>query len=206
MNVVCGEGEAGGAGVAPVDAGMPLFIQKTGQPGQPGRLRDGGFDGDGPAAGGGLRLRPSGRVVPTDRRRAQTAGWQLPDGAEIVDEGGNGVAAVAGDGAAYRLIRQNLEPGAFRPGTVWRLTARMKGAGVQRGDVEWKSACLRWCLGLDGRTEYRSVNLPDGDWDWREVSVDVTVPERLEWMAVEAGLNGNAGRVWIDDIRLSEVK
>jgi hypothetical protein len=72
--------------------------------------------------------------------------------------------------------------------------------------VGWKSACLRWGLSVDGRTEYRSASLPTGDWEWREVSVDVTVPERLGGISVEAGLNGNAGRVWIDDLRISEVK
>jgi hypothetical protein len=196
MNVVCGEDA-----VAAMPGGGLPFVQKAAAA---ELLRDGGFDG-GAGTGGGMRFVRSNRVLPPEGKRARP-GWQLPDGAEIVEENGNRVARVDGDGAAYRLVRQGLAAGAFRPGTVWRLTARMKGAGVRRGDVGWKSACLRWGLSVDGRTEYRSASLPTGDWEWREVSVDVTVPERLGGISVEAGLNGNAGRVWIDDLRISEVK
>jgi hypothetical protein len=64
---------------------------------------------------------------------------------------------------------------------------------------------LRWVVDVGGKTEYRSVELPTGGWDWRDVSVDLTVPERLGGISVGVGLNGNEGRVWIDDVRIAEV-
>jgi hypothetical protein len=104
------------------------------------------------------------------------------------------------------LIHQTLATRALTPGTALRLTARMRGEEVQKGDVEWKTACLRWCVQTEGRTNYQTVSLPVGDSAWREYSVTVTLPQQFSSVAIEAGLNGNRGRVWIDDVRVTEEK
>ena len=169
-----------------------------------GWVRDGSFDGYG-ASGGALRLVRSGLDWPSERAAAQVS-WRLPEGAEIVREGGNPCARVDGDGASYRLIHQTLATRALTPGTALRLTARMRGEEVQKGDVEWKTACLRWCVQTEGRTNYQTVSLPVGDSAWREYSVTVTLPQQFSSVAIEAGLNGNRGRVWIDDVRVTEEK
>ncbi len=169
-----------------------------------GLVRDGSFDGYG-AIGGALRLVRSGLDWPSERAAAQVS-WRLPEGAEIVREGGNPCARVDGDGASYRLIHQTLATRALTPGTALRLTARMRGEEVQKGDVEWKTACLRWCVQTEGRTNYQTVSLPVGDSAWREYSVTVTLPQQFSSVAIEAGLNGNRGRVWIDDVRVTEEK
>ena len=147
----------------------------------------------------------SRRVLSRAGKEAQTA-WQLPPGAEAVSEGFNRCMLVEGDGSEYRLIRQPLPIQAFTTGSKWRLTARLKGAGVEKADMEWKTACLRWGMQSGGRIEYPAVSLPVGDSDWREVSVDMTVPAGLSGITVEAGMNGNKGSVWIDDARVERVK
>lgn len=195
MNIVGGDGAGSIKGAA-----WPFPVEER----PAALLYNGDFEGES-SADGGLRLLQSNRVLPVQQPRGQ-AGWHLPEGATIEDVGGNNVAVVVGDGEAYRLIRQGVDTRAFKPGTTWKLSARMKGTGVQRGDVDWKAACLRWAVSVDGRMEYKSATLSFGDWEWRDVSVDFTVPEGLKSLSVEAGLNGNAGRVWIDDVRISEVK
>jgi len=89
---------------------------------------------------------------------------------------------------------------------VWRLTARVKAAGVQKEELSWKTACLRWSLQAGERVSYATASLPAGDCDWREVSVEMTVPAGLSGVSAEAGLNGNRGRMWIDDVRLEKIE
>ncbi|HRR34500.1 MAG TPA: alpha-amylase family glycosyl hydrolase [Kiritimatiellia bacterium] len=167
-------------------------------------VQDGGFD-EYEAAGGMLRLVQSGGGWPTERAASQVS-WRLPEGCVGVREGDNPCLRIEGDGVSYRLIRQTLLPQAFLPGETWRLTARMRAEAVQKGDVDWKTACLRWCVEAEGRVSYHSVSLPEGDSAWREYSVPVTLPQQFDGIAVEAGLNGNRGRVWIDDVRVTKVK
>ncbi|MDZ7619211.1 MAG: hypothetical protein U1E05_19610, partial [Patescibacteria group bacterium] len=131
--------------------------------------------------------------------------WVLPPGSAYVVEDGNRCATVEGDDHSYRLIRQTLPAKAFAPGSKWRLTARMKGRGVEPGDVSWMAATLRWAVSLGDRTTYASVTLPQGDHDWQTLTAELTVPDGATGVAVEAGLNGNRGRVWIDDIRIERI-
>ena len=37
-----------------------------------------------------------------------------------------------------------------------------------------------------------------------DLEVLLTVPEKADSVAVEAGLNGNRGQVWIDDVRIEK--
>ena len=98
------------------------------------------------------------------------------------------------DGASCRLIHQTLATRARREP---RLTARMRGEEVQ-GDVEWKTACLRWCVQTEGRTNYQTV--AGGGQRVARYSVTVTLPQQFSSVAIEAGLNVT-GRVWIDDVK-----
>ena len=164
-------------------------------------LRDGGFEAE---AAGALTLARSGLVLPEGEKDVRRA-WQLPEGGVVACEGGSRCAALAGDGAGYRMMRQPLPPQVFEAGSVWRLKARLKGAGVETGDEGWKTACLRWALMVGGRTRYVAASLPSGDSEWREVSVEMTVPEGLTAVSAEAGLNGNRGRLWVDDVRIEKV-
>ena len=48
--------------------------------------------------------------------------------------------------------------------------------------------------------------LPEGDSGWRGLEVEMTVPGGLTGLSVEAGMNGNAGTVWVDDVRVERVR
>jgi hypothetical protein len=191
LSVACGEGAAAARDDVPLARG-----------GRTELLRDGSFE---QVSGGGLVLLQTGRALPQTGQSLRMA-WQLPSGAEVVSEGGNRCASVEGDGKEYRLIRQTLPTQVFPAGSIWRLTARMKGTGIEKADAGWKTACLRWSVFADGHTAYATASLPVGDSDWREVSVETTVPAGLTGVSVEAGLNGNRGRMWIDDMRLEKIE
>ena len=167
-----------------------------------GLLRDGGFDRD---ENDVPVLARSGLVL-QQASKSRPWAWQLPNGAEVVTESSSRCMLIEGDGKEYRLLRQVLPAQAFPAGSKWRLLARMKGADVEKSEVGWKTACLRWSVDAAGRHDYQTVSLPFGSNDWREWSVDMTVPEGLSGVVVEAGLNGNKGRVWIDDVRVEPVK
>ena len=158
-------------------------------------LRDGGFE----QAAGAETVLLLGRR-PLARAAGAASAWRLPRGGARVAADGRSCATVEGDGREYRMISQELPARDFTAGSRWRLSAWMKGAVVEKGDQGWKTACLRWTLQAGGRSEFATVSLPFGDSDWREVSVELTVPPGASWVAVEAGLNGNKGRVWIDDV------
>jgi glycosidase len=191
LSVACGEG-----GLAAKDE-LPVA-----QGGRADLLQDGGFEQS--QDGGGAVLLLAGRALPREQKSHVV--WQMPNGSGPATESGSRCVTVVGDGAEYRLIRQALPPQAFPAGSAWRLTARMKGAGVEKADAGWKTACLRWGVSADGRTVYSTASLPFGDSGWREVSVELTVPAGAAGITVEAGLNGNKGRVWIDDVRVEKLE
>jgi hypothetical protein len=195
MSVACGAAPAAARGALPL-------LQALANRVEPELLRDGGFEAE---ARGGLALLRSGLTF-SPGGDARRLAWQLPTGAAVVSEGGSRCATAEGNGSEYRLIRQSLPPQAFPAGSKWRLSARLKGAGVEKGDQGWKTACLRWALQVGGRSEFATASLPFGDSDWREVAVEMTVPSGLRGITVEAGLNGNKGRVWIDDMKVTEIR
>ncbi len=151
-----------------------------------------------------VMLLSTGQTLPQGRGSAEA--WELPPGAEYTDDNGNRCVTVEGDGQSYLLIRQAVPVQAVEPGSKWRLTARMKGLAVERGDIGWKTACLRWSVSAEGRTTYATVSLPSGDSPWQTWEVLFTAPEKMESLAVEAGMNGNRGQVWIDDVRIEKVE
>ena len=65
---------------------------------------------------------------------------------------------------------------------------------------------LRLELFKEGKpVEYRSISLPRESFDWRQFSVELTVPEDLTKISAAAGLNGNRGKIWIDDFSLERI-
>ncbi len=164
-------------------------------------LRNGSFE---TADGARLRLLQAGTPwphAPTDR-----GAWLLPVGAERVVEEGRKCMRVTGDGNSYRLIRQPLPRDAFIPGTTWRLSAEVKGQEIQKADQDWKTACLRWALQTEEGISYTTASLPWGDSDWHSISATVTLPTDLKNISVEAGMNGNQGTIWIDDVKVEKIK
>ena len=189
MSVACGEGAVAAKSDVPLTQGRRAEL-----------LQDGGFE----------QMDSEGAVLLLARHALAPAvkshvAWQMPKGAEAVTEADRRCVTIEGDGAEYRLIRQVLPASAFPAGSKWRLTARLKGSAVEKADAGWKTACLRWGVTAGGRTDYPVVSLPTGDSDWREVSVEMTVPAGLAGITVEAGLNGNKGRMWIADVRVTRL-
>jgi hypothetical protein len=187
-SVACGDTMNEGNGT------LPLVFDRRDE-----LLRDGGFETSDPSH---MILLSSGRSLPWGG--SGHSAWSLPPGAEYAVADGSRCVLVDGDGQSYRLIRQALPVHALAPGSKWRLSARMKGSGIQRADISWKTACLRWAVSAGGRTTYHSSSLPWGDSEWQTVEVPLIVPENVEAITVEAGMNGNKGRVWIDDMRVEK--
>ena len=188
-SVACGDTAVPGAEPLPLGSGEKVTL-----------VQNGNFENsDSPQ----IVLLKSGQKLP--RTGGVDHAWTLPPGAEYVVEDGSRCMKVVGDGQSYRLIRQRLPQEEFKPGSKWRLTARMKGAGVERGDVDWKTACLRWSVSRGERTTYTTASLPWGDSPWKTYEVELTAPEGLKNLAIEAGMNGNKGNVWIDDVRLERL-
>lgn len=146
----------------------------------------------------------SGRRLLLGRGRQDA--WSLPPGAAYVVEDGSRCVTIEGESQSYRLIRQPLPVPLLKPGSRWRLSARMKGLGVERGDIDWKTACLRWAVSVGGQTTYATTSLPWGDSPWQTCEVLLTMPESTDQVVIEAGLNGNTGRVWIDDVRIERAE
>ena len=140
------------------------------------------------------------------RPHGQTA-WLAPSDGRVVAgpvHGGSASAEVAGSTGAYLLWRQALDTHRFPPGSRWRLAAWVKGDSIVRGDISWKVGTLRFAL-LTEKTSYASCEALTGTFDWRQTSAECTVPDGLQAIRVETGLNGATGRMWIDDVTLERL-
>lgn len=146
-----------------------------------------------------------GRRFTAPPKKSDGGEWRLPAGGQYVVDGG-GSLHIVGEGGEYRLASLVLPATLFERGSEWQLRAEIKGGGVKRGKEEWMTACLRWSVMADGKRSYITSSLPFGDSDWQEYAVRFVVPEKLDGLAVEAGLNGNAGECWIGKIRLEKVR
>jgi hypothetical protein len=179
---------------------VPAFAEP--QAADPALLRDPGFEGAGSLKVVSLR---TGQPLP---RRFGEAAWTAPAGGKLVPDprhGGRLSAEVVGQEDDYRLWRQALTPGAFPPGSKWRLSAWVKGEGLSQGDVGWKAACIRLEANT-GQMQYASSPGLLDTFDWRLVTVEWTAPEGLQGLSVGVGNNGGGGRVWVDDVRLERVE
>jgi len=89
-------------------------------------------------------------------------------------------------------------------GSRWRLSAWVKGQDLVRGDVSWKVGCVRFAVSTDG-TQYVSCPELFGTFDWKQVSVELKMPESARALEVQAGPNGCTGTMWIDDVTLERL-
>jgi glycosidase len=163
-------------------------------------LRDGDFEGDSLSR---VVLLSSGAELVAACAGANV--WSMPEGAERVVEDGRSCMRVVGDGVGYLLVRQVLSVAEFKSGTSWRLHAKIKARGVEKGDPSWKTACLRWAVRAGEKTHYATASQPLGDSDWHPVQVDMKMPDGIGSISVEAGLNGNKGTIWVDDFSVEKL-
>ena len=137
------------------------------------------------------------------------AGWNLPKGATLdTTTAHNGKIALKIDGfdGEYRLVRQNIPLALLPFGSKWKLSCWVKSDNIQPGTIGWMNGTLRLELFKEGKpVEYRSISFPRESFDWRQFSVELTVPEDLTKISAAAGLNGNRGKIWIDDFSLERI-
>lgn len=108
----------------------------------------------------------------------------------------------------YCLFRQRLDLAQFPPGSKVRLSAWVKGRGIVRGDISWKTGTVRLTVRTaDGKVHH--IGTPQdsqlvGTYDWRRVELSYTIPANAVQLWVEAGLNGAPdGVIWIDEVRVA---
>ena len=165
-------------------------------------LADPGFEQA--AANQSVSLR-TGRALPSANR---PSAWTAPPGGALAStpvHTGIVSAAVENSDGSYRLWHQALPTARFAAGSRWRLSAWVKGQAVKPGDASWKVGVLRFAVTTD-KTSYASSASLSGDFDWRQVHAELTVPAELRGLRVEAGLNGATGRMWLDDVQLKELQ
>lgn len=134
--------------------------------------------------------------------------WDLPPGIQwdsATKYSGKIAAKVTGAKDEYRLVRQVVPIQILKPGTKWKLSCKAKGEGIQPGSLGWMHATLRFAFRSD-KTDYKSVTMPMGEFDWTGFEVEATIPENLKQITIEAGLNGNPGTLWLDDISLTPIQ
>lgn len=144
--------------------------------------------------------------------RAST--WSVPTGGSVTADtvhSGAAAAAIVGASGQYRLFTQTLSVNTFKPGTTWRLSCWARGEDIRPGPDAWMGAVLRFAAQLrqdDGRniTRYGEVKMPMGSFNWQHFVVEWTVPDNVTGLSIQAGLNGNEGRLWLDDLILEPVK
>ena len=137
-----------------------------------------------------------------------TCAWTIPVGGKLVAapvHSGQSAAEVVNTRGEYLLWRQPLVAARFASASRWRLSAWVKGEAIRPGNAGWKVGVLRFAV-AGGRTQYVSCPPLSGTFDWRRVSVDLTIPAAMQGLAVEAGLNGATGKMWIDDVALKRIE
>ncbi|MCE5215451.1 hypothetical protein LLH03_00340 [bacterium] len=165
-------------------------------------LQDPGFES---ALGGSLKSVVRGETLPV---RETPTGWSIPSGGRAVSSpvhSGRAAAEVVNTSGGYLLWRQALPLGKLPVGSTWRLSAWVKGEGIVRGDPSWKVGCIRFGVQTN-QMQYFSCPELLGTFDWKQVSVEVTIPQGAVGVNAEVGLNGALGKLWVDEVKLERVK
>jgi hypothetical protein len=163
-------------------------------------LRDGSFE----SSVGQLLSATTGSALPVT---ASGSAWQAPRGGQLVSDPthtGRLAAEVEGAKGDYRLWQQSLATSRLPEGSVWRLTAWVKGRDVAPGDISWQVPVIRFAVLTDKMT-YVSSPPVKGTFDWRKVEVELTIPPALSSLVVQLGQNGSSGTLWIDDVKLERI-
>jgi len=135
----------------------------------------------------------------------QHAPWQIPLGGSIdvaEKHSGNVSAKVVGEKGEYRLFAQDMDAKRFPVGTKLKLSAFVKGEAIEKAVEPWQVGCVRFAALVDGQMRYIASPELLGSFDWKQITVELTVPEKLERLTVQIGLNGASGVMWIDDVTL----
>ena len=61
------------------------------------------------------------------------------------------------------------------------------------------------CRLRNNTTQYAAVPELLGTFNWRRVEADLTVHEDTVSLAIEVGLNGSTGTMWIDDVQVRPI-
>ncbi len=137
------------------------------------------------------------------------AGWNIPKGAALdttTFHSGKTALRIEGFDGEYRLVRQNIPLALLSVGSKWKLSCWVKSDNIQPGTIGWMNGTLRLELFREGKpVEYRSLAFPREAFDWKQFSVELTVPEGLMNISIAAGLNGNRGKIWLDDFSLERI-
>ena len=139
----------------------------------------------------------------------ENTAWKLPNGSSFdttTAHSGKTSLRIEGSDGDYRLVRQYIPVTMMPVGSVWKASCWVKSDNIQPGTVGWMNGTLRFTLFNSAKpVEYRSIAFPQEAFDWKQFSVEVTVPEGLANIAVAAGLNGNRGLIWLDDFSLERI-
>jgi hypothetical protein len=99
-------------------------------------------------------------------------------------------------------VAQNVTVGGnLQPGRTYRLSAWMKTAGVKQANA---ITLATFATGLKATGGWR-IAVPRSDSDWTRGSADFSVPAASEMLRIMLHLSG-PGTLWLDDLRLEEVR
>jgi len=159
--------------------------------------------------------RPTAIVDPSiEPEGDQPAGWFVSGGArshyaartdrDVAFEGRSSlrVEPTVPEPQGYGTVMQNVRAAAYR-GHRWRLTAMVRGRGVdKRGDF-WLRVQAADSPG-DGAGLGGGACTLSGDFDWRPCEIVFDVPARGDALQFGVGTTGH-GRLWVDALRLEKV-
>lgn len=144
-------------------------------------------------------------IAPRNTLRPETRyfeSWSLPPRAWVCGK----TLQIQGEDGKYLLARQKRDVTPFKPGTRWRFSGRLSGQDVRRGKEGWMNGCLRWSIRTASGSSYITTGIPFGTTPMKTYSVDFTVPEKLKEVVVEVGLNGPAGTLRAEDLKVERLE
>jgi hypothetical protein len=133
------------------------------------------------------------------------AGWSGPGRLEAAGGGGQCVALVSKPGERGAVISRRLPLEGLR-GCKIRGTARVRAEDVGSKTNPWNG--IKFMLVLEGPSGrlYPQAPLETGSFDWRRAAFATTVPADATNITLVLGLEQVAGKVWMDDVKLTVVR
>jgi hypothetical protein len=134
------------------------------------------------------------------------AGWTLPEGTQVLEEGGNHFVrlqqAQAGNGWLSQKVP--LSPEWSRV----KISGRVRLSGLRKGDADYKTARLQF--NFEDAKGQRVGDWPlmptlNDNTDWKEVSVEADVPDGATAIALWPGFMESAGTLDVDDLQVMPV-
>jgi len=92
-------------------------------------------------------------------------------------------------------------------GTTFQVRARVKGENVTSAKLSHEGTRFLFMTKVNGSMLYRTVDLPTGSFDWKDVELNVTVPdEPLDTGLFKLGLDASSGTWWVKDLTITVVE